>query len=146
MPFIVLFCGVVLILTGLRGTTGQLGTLLKGDLATKNGFGTWLLAFFLVGAIGFVPRFKLLSNALQTLLIVVILLSNKGFFAALQQAVQSSGTGTAIATNTGTSLLPQTTGTAAPSGNSLVLPNVSLPNLPFQPTAPNSGTTILPVG
>ena len=91
MPFIFLFVGIVLIITGLRGTIGQLGALLKNDFTGKNNFGIWVFAFLVIGAVGYVPSLKKLSDSFLLLVIIVIFIVNDknghGFFTNLSQTI-----------------------------------------------------------
>jgi hypothetical protein len=105
MGFVLIFIAVILIITALRGTTGQLGSLLMQDFTGKNNFGIWLFAFFLIGALGYIPSFKKLSDAFLLLVIVVILISNdkngQGFFTELTAAMNGAGSGSLPATPIG---------------------------------------------
>jgi hypothetical protein len=97
MPFILLLIAIVLIVTGIRGTSKQLGSLLVSDLTGPNNFGIFAFAFFLIGALGYIPAFKKLSDAFLLLVIVVILISNdkngQGFFAGIQSAMNGTSNG-----------------------------------------------------
>lgn len=86
MPLVFLIVGVAFIVAAIRGQQAQLFALLKADFTGSNSFGVWLLALFLVGAIGYADELKPVSNALLTLVILGMLLSNRGFIAKFQQA------------------------------------------------------------
>jgi len=95
MPIFFIFVAIILIATGLNGTTDELSTLVQGDFKTTNGkpsFFAWIIAIFVIGALGYVKDLKPLSTAFLVLLLVVIILVNGnptnggGFFAKFTQA------------------------------------------------------------
>jgi len=98
MPFILLLFAAVFIVCGYQGTLGQLGSLLKQDFTGKNNFGTWLFAFFIIGALGYLPGFKKLSDAFLLLVIIVIILVNDrngtGFFQGITAAENGGASAT----------------------------------------------------
>jgi hypothetical protein len=89
MPLFFLLVGVAFLVAALRGKQNELLDLLKADFSGANNFGTWVLALVLVGLLGYVQKLRPVSDALMALLIVVLMLSNKGFFAKFQEAVKS---------------------------------------------------------
>jgi len=89
MALFFLAVAIVFIVTAIRGTTSQLLVLLKSDFTTSNNFGIWILAVAAVGGIGYIPGLKTVSNGLLVLVVIVLLLSNKGFFSKFQQAFVS---------------------------------------------------------
>ena len=82
MPIIFILIGVVLLVVAVRGKDAptNLINLLKADFTGQSNFGVWILAIFGIGAIGFISGLKPIANAFLLLIVVVILLSNKGFF------------------------------------------------------------------
>lgn len=92
MPLIFLLVGIVLLVVAVRGKTAptDLITLLKSDFTGQNNFGIWVLAIFGIGALGYVSGLKPIANAFLLLVVVVILLSNKGFFSQFSNAVQGT--------------------------------------------------------
>lgn len=93
MPFIFLLFGLVLIISGYNGTSGKLFDLLKDDIAGTNGFGKWMFALFIIGAIGYVKPLKQFSDTFLFLVILVIVIANNntggGFFKNLEQVIRS---------------------------------------------------------
>ena len=89
MPLFFLVVGAGLIVVAIRNQTSQLVTLLKSDFTGSGNFGVWIVAIAGIGALGTIPGFKTVSNGLLVLVVLGILLSNKGFFTQFQQAVQS---------------------------------------------------------
>lgn len=100
MPFALVVIGMVLIITGLRNTYAQLGTTLYGDLIP---FSKFALAIVAVGALGYIPELRRFSHWFLALIIIAMVLANKGFFQRFSQALAlgpqappqnaSSGTG-----------------------------------------------------
>ena len=103
MPFAFLIAGIVLAVSGVRGTTGDLTQLVKGDFQGKNNFAYWLASILVIGAIGYIEEFKPLSRMFLVLVVVVLFLSNRGFFAAfMQQAFTSTSANTIPLASKGT--------------------------------------------
>ncbi len=102
MPLAFIAIGVLFLVAGIRGTVedknGQPGliTLLKGDFTGSNNFLVWMLALWVIGAIGYIPGAKALANAFLVLVIVVMLLANNknnpgnGFFAQFNAAIKQA--------------------------------------------------------
>ena len=133
MAFALLVAGLVLLVAGVRNTQGDLFTLLKGDVANKNGqpgFIYWIAAIFLIGAIGYIPKVKPFSVALLSLVILVLFLTKGvGFFSQLQGGIAS----TAVQPTSATSSTPGST-----PASSVGLP--AIPSLPsFGTLLQNSG-------
>lgn len=80
MPFILIFAGILLIITAYRGTHDQLLGLIKADFSGPNNFFYWLISIFTVGAIGYIPKMKPISDAFLILIILVMFIRNRGFF------------------------------------------------------------------
>lgn len=103
MPYALLLVGAVMLVAGVRNTYGVkqpdgspgLWGLVEGDF--RSGFFTWIAAIAVVGGLGYIPKLKPLSVAFMTLLLLVLVISNGGVFAKLQQFIQSGtpGGGTA---------------------------------------------------
>ena len=94
MPFIIIIIGLMLIAIGYNGTQSNFLTLLKGDFIGPNNFLWWVLVIFVIGIIGYAPKLKGFSDAMLALVIIVIFLSNKGFFATFTQDIKSLQTST----------------------------------------------------
>jgi hypothetical protein len=97
MPFALTTIGLFMIVIGFQDTYKQAGTLIAGDLTGKNNFIYWIAAMGIVGGLGYIKGLENFSRALLALVLVVIFLSNKGFFAQLSSSL-SSGTSQAPAT------------------------------------------------
>lgn len=90
MPLILLVVGALFLLAAVRGTHADLFTLLKGDFTGDKNFLVWVVAIFVLGALGYVSGLKPLANAFLLLVVVVILLTNKGFFSQFTSALNST--------------------------------------------------------
>lgn len=119
MPLAFVAIGALFLIAAVRGTlsdgaNGQLGllSLLKSDFVSTNAKGNflvWLVTLWIVGALGYIPGFRPIANALLFLIILVLFLSNSkntgtgGIFAELNAALTSnpsqSATGGLAATN-----------------------------------------------
>lgn len=88
MPFALLIIGLILVITGAKDTHRAMGSQLAKDFTGQGNFFWWLAAIFLMGAVGKIPGMQNFSRALMGLVIVVLLISNKGIFANLTSALQ----------------------------------------------------------
>ena len=91
MPIALIAIGLVMIIAAGRDQSAALVTLVQGDFQTNAqgipGFLQWILAFVIVGALGFVPKLKPLSVAFMALLLIAIFLTKGvGFFDKLTAA------------------------------------------------------------
>jgi len=86
MPFVLLFIGATLIVSGVRGTSGTLFTLLKGDFTGNGNFLYWFLAVLIIGSIGYIKKLQAFSDIFLGLLVLVMIIANeksgKDFFSS----------------------------------------------------------------
>jgi len=97
MPIALVIFGVFLLVAAVRWDKGgsDVWTLLQSDLQGKSvttgkqtgSFFAWAAAIILIGAVGYIDELKPVANTMLALVIVVLLLSNNGFFAQLQQDI-----------------------------------------------------------
>lgn len=81
MPILFLIVGIFLIVVALNDKMKELGSLAKDDFSLgKGGFVPWIVAIFVIGSLGYAKSFKPVANAFLFLVIIVMLLSNRGFF------------------------------------------------------------------
>jgi hypothetical protein len=98
LPIAFVAIGALFLIAAVRGTVVDKGsapgllTLLKGDFTGQNNFLIWMVAIWALGALGYIPGFKPIANAFLVLFLVVLFLSNKGFFAQFQSALQTTTT------------------------------------------------------
>jgi len=87
VPLAFLFAGIVLIVAAVRGKQDELFELLKGDFTGPNSFLVWFAALGTVGAAGYIPGLAPVSRAFLVLVLVTLILSNRGFFSKFTNAV-----------------------------------------------------------
>lgn len=99
MPFALIGVGVLLILTGINNTYSQMFGTMQADFLA--GYFKWALGILIVGALGYIPPLKPVSDGLLALIILVLFLASKGgIFTSAQKALSN------IKGGSGTSLLP----------------------------------------
>lgn len=127
MPFAFIIVGIVLTITGVRGTSQQLLKLVKGDLTGTNSYLYWIVAILVIGSVGYVPTLKPLSRAFLILVLVVLVLregktsaSGGGFFQEFTAALKtiSQGQGSTAAPASGLSSTVSSLESAAQSFSS----------------------------
>jgi hypothetical protein len=94
MPILFAVVGLVLIVSGVRGTltspaNPNLVSLIHDDLTGTPNFIEWAVAIVIIGAIGYIPQLRTASRLFMGLVVIGLLFANKGFFA--QFAQQTSG-------------------------------------------------------
>jgi hypothetical protein len=104
MPFVLIVVGVLILVSALHGTSGALFSTLKSDFTGSDNFLYWVIAILVVGSIGYVKKFQPLSAAFLTLLLIVLFIANKGFFAQFQQGI-SGAASTSCTSGSSTSAL-----------------------------------------
>lgn len=82
MPLALVFIGGALLVSAIRGTQGTLFSLLSQDI---KGYLKWAAAIVAVGLLGYIPDFEGPARALLALVLIVIVLANKGLFTKIQQ-------------------------------------------------------------
>jgi len=87
LPFALLFVGILLVVSGVRGTSAQLFTLIKGDLSGQGNYLRWILAIAVVGSLGYIDELKPLSRAFLVLVILTLVIQNGTFFDKFNSAV-----------------------------------------------------------
>ena len=147
MPIAFIAIGALFLIAAVRGTLTDNGqqpgllTLLKSDFVStdaKGNFLVWLVTLWIVGAIGYIPGFKPIANALLFLIILVLFLSNSknsgqgGIFAEFNAALVSQ-TQTSTPTN----------GAMATGANVSISQGGIGPITPMQPPQGLSGVTNL---
>lgn len=91
MPIFFLIVGILLIVVAINNKMSDLGTLIKDDFAPQGnqaGFAVWIVAIFVIGSLGYVKTFKPVANAFIALIVVIMILSNRGFFANFNKAIK----------------------------------------------------------
>jgi hypothetical protein len=88
MPFALATIGLLLIIAGARGTAGKLKDLLVADFTGDKNFFMWIIAIGGAGSLGYIPEFRQFSRTFMALIIIAMILSQKGFFAKFVEAFQ----------------------------------------------------------
>jgi hypothetical protein len=87
MPLFLIFIGIILVYTEINGTADQLFSLIYNDFTGENSFEKYLLGLIVIGAVGYVPKLKPISDGFLILTIVVLLLHNESFFTNLNESL-----------------------------------------------------------
>lgn len=97
MPLALLLVGILFLTAAVRGNKcdGQqcsdlLFDTLKSDFTGPNNFIYWGIALWLIGAAGYYKPLKPLSNAFLGLVILVLFISNRGFFQKFMDQIRST--------------------------------------------------------
>lgn len=118
MPYGIAFFAILLLVSGLRGTEDDLGALLKGDFIGKDTFLPWMAAIIIIGAIGYIPALKKPTDAFLALLLLVLVLANRGVFSQLSSAIDSTTSATTVGVNTSENADPFASNASAPGSGS----------------------------
>lgn len=91
MPIFILLVGILLVAAGINNKIPDLVQLVKDDF-TKAGdvqpFQIWIVAIFVAGSLGYVKAFKGVANAFLVLIMITLIISNRGFFDKFMQALK----------------------------------------------------------
>lgn len=96
MAFALIALGILLFIAAYQNNVAILGHQLSVDLMGPKGFLIWLVALFIIGAIGYAPKLERLSRIFLVLILVVVFLANKGFFTQLTTLVTAAGSAKSI--------------------------------------------------
>jgi hypothetical protein len=75
MPFALLIIGAVLLTASVRNTQDDLFTLVKGDFSGQGNFIFWVVSLLIIGAIGYIPKLKPISDGFLVLVLIVMFLT-----------------------------------------------------------------------
>ncbi len=89
MAFVLAMVGLLMIVTGAKGTYAQFGAQVAKDFTGPQPFTYWIAAIGAVGAVGYIEALRVPSRMFMALLILAMVLANKGFFAQFQAALKS---------------------------------------------------------
>ncbi len=91
MPFVLIIAGVVLLIAAIRNTQQDLFFLLAKDFTGKDNFIYWFVSILIIGAIGYIPKLKPVSDGFLILVILVLFLrKGTGFFDMFQSQIGST--------------------------------------------------------
>lgn len=111
MPFALIVIGLIMIVTGARGTYRQFAAQITADFTGPGNFLYWIIGLGVVGAVGYIDSLRTFSRLFMTLILISMVLANQGFFAKLQQAINSGPAAPDAVAETS----PKTSGTNIPS-------------------------------
>ena len=122
MAFALLIVGMSLVVVSVRNTQATFTARVANDFKGSGNFLYWIVAILIIGAIGYIPKAKPVSDLFLVLILVVLFLKKGnpsvggGFFQQFTQAIGASASGA-------TSSTPLTTGgSVSPLGSSLTTP------------------------
>lgn len=99
MGFVLIIFGIAFLLAGYHGNAKALFTQLGGEFTGTPSFGKWAIAILVIGGIGYIKPIKPVSDAFLLLVIVVLFLSDKGFFAQFSQQFGLNSSGGVLGAN-----------------------------------------------
>lgn len=141
MPFALVFVGMLLVVTGIRDTYKQLGTLVYNDMTGTGtqgpGFLMFLVAIGAVGALGAISQFRTFSHYFMALIIISLLLHNRGFGTQFVATLQGARKSTPVTPGAGSSPL----GTQFSGGDLAAQLGINSPML-GAPVAQQGGVTV----
>lgn len=143
MPWVFLIIGLVFLVSAIRGTESAMFALIKSEFWGSNSFVPWVAAIVILGAIGYAKPVRPAADAMIGLIILVMILANKGgFFTQFNSAIRNpvapatdAGSGGTAASNPGAVLPALGTGSGAAATGSGYTPNggVNILNGPADP-------------
>lgn len=108
MPFVLIIAGTVLLIAAVRNTQQQLFYLLASDFTGKDNFIFWFISILIIGAVGYIPKLKPVSDGFLILVILTLFLKRgTGFFDMFQAQIGSTQTARpVVSSGNSTSLVP----------------------------------------
>ncbi len=117
MQFALVFIGLLMVVTGVRNTHAALAAQLRSDFTGPGNFLYWVAAIGVVGSIGYAQTFRSFANMFLALIIIAMVLANKGFFAQFKSALDTGPTASPTAAPTGSANLSPLTPGSTTSDN-----------------------------
>lgn len=141
MPLALLLLGVLFLTAAVRGEkcdgeqcSKMLFDTIKSDFTGPDNFIYWGIALFIIGGAGYYKPLKPLSNAFLLLVILVLFLSNRGFFVKFMDQIGS--TQQTSNADFGTGLFDLFGGTPTQGSDNSILHK-------YQKALPSSGVSII---
>ena len=121
MPFALLVMGILFLTVAIRNRQTEFVQLIRGDFSGAGNMMYWVVAVVMIGAIGYIPKAKPISNLFLVLLLIVMVLYRGNPTSAgarqggvFQQLTDAFGATNTVAQNaTVSSLLGTATSTAS---------------------------------
>jgi hypothetical protein len=108
MPFAFIIAGLLLLVSGARGKSQNLVTLIKNDFSGQNNYVYWMLSIFVLGGLGYIQDFRAISRSFLILVVVVLIINEdqngNSFFTQFQAAITNIGS-SSNSVDTGTAKL-----------------------------------------
>lgn len=99
MPFALLIIGLILVTAAVRNQQAALLALVAGDFSGTGNFTYWVLAIIFIGAVGYLPKAKPVSDGMLVLILLALILTRGspnypggGVFAQLSTALGTTKT------------------------------------------------------
>lgn len=89
MPLIFIAIGILFLVLARNGTQGDFEQLLKSEFTGAQSFIVWASAIVILGLLGFFKPIRPVTDAFIGLIILVLILHNKGFFGQLNAALRN---------------------------------------------------------
>ena len=89
MPLIFLIVGILFLVLARQGTQGDFETLLKSEFSGSQSFIVWVSAIVILGLVGFWKPARPITDAGIGLILLVLILSNKGLFSQFNNALRN---------------------------------------------------------
>lgn len=93
MALAFLLIGLALVVAAFRNTQSDLFSLVGNDAP---GFLKWAAAILAIGLLGYIPNFETAAKYLLVLVLLVVVIQNKGAFANFQAAVQGGASAVTV--------------------------------------------------
>lgn len=87
MPFALVIIGLIMIVTGARNTHTAFARQVQSDFTGPGNFITWVVALGASGSLGYIKSLEQFSRYLMALIIIGLVLSNRGVFAEFNKAL-----------------------------------------------------------
>ena len=95
MPLFLIVIGLVFVIASVKGTHKEFFETVRSDFTGPGNFIYWGLSIWVIVAIGYIKALKPLSDTFLVLIVLMLLLANRGFFARFMDILsgteQSSG-------------------------------------------------------
>lgn len=89
MAFVLVIAGILMVVTGAKGTYAQFGQQVASDFTGPGNFTYWVVAIGAVGSVGYIEALRGFSRMFMALILIAMVLSNKGFFAKFTDALKT---------------------------------------------------------
>lgn len=87
MPFALVTIGLLLIVVGAKGTHKEFGREVASEFTGPNNFTWWIVSLGAVGSLGYVKQLRAFSTAFMALIVIAMVIANRGFFDQLTAAL-----------------------------------------------------------